>query len=85
MLALFTQPQEAPQEAAEPAPAPEVELSGVEAVWGAGNTERALVVVDLFKAVIGGETLFGYKGTIITAPAETIERGIRFGALSKEF
>lgn len=87
MLALFTQPQDAPApETAAPAAAqaPEVARTGVEAEW-AEEGERALVVVDLFKAVIDGRSLFAYKGTIITAPAKIIERGMRFGALSKEF
>lgn len=71
---------------APPVLAPALFTTGKRDDWtdGEGGVE-ALVLVELFKATLKEHTHFGYKGTIITAPEAVVERGIRFGALSKEF
>ena len=77
----------APDVAGEP-PTPGIapRLSGRRQEWDDGDAElvEAVVTASMFKAVQGLKVRFGYRGDVIAAPAELVEKGVRMGALVRK-
>lgn len=61
--------------------------SGNEVEWPDGKRKlfMALVLVSMFKANVDGKVRYAYKGDVLHATEDVIDRGVALGALGLDF